>query len=283
MEILCVLLVLSLLLHHAAAQGGPSAGAPDDATRILFIGNSYTGGWADEAGARAGGVPGMLQSLARARHKPVMTDASLRGGTALHEHLADGTRIADALKQTSWDCVVLQEYSTLPTRKGDGTHGTTDDFLTAVGRFGKLIREQHPDARIVLFQSWAREKDDPIYPRYLRDPAQMNADLRRNYDKAAVMIGAEVAPVGTAWALALKARPDLQLHCEDRHHARVAGSYLAALVFYITIFHDDPRGLPPLPGVSSEEASFLQEIAWEAGTSEDSEASGASGGSVGDG
>lgn len=269
MKTLYLTLALLVACIDCPAQAQPASDpAPEDQIDILFIGNSYTGGWGDEArgrpAAKAGGVQGIVQTFAESRGKSVYSQRSLRGGTALHEHLDDGTRVVDALESRAWDIVVLQEYSTLPTRKGDGTHGTTEDFFAGVQEFEQVIHERHPDARIVLFETWAQAEGSAMYPKYIPDAASMTADLQKNYAHAASLIDADVAPVGTAWALSLEMRPDLLLHVEDLAHPRATGTYLAALVIYATLFDEDPRGLPALATVSEEDAAYLQEVAWQA-------------------
>jgi hypothetical protein len=56
----------------------------------------------------------------------------------------------------------------------------------------------------------------------------------------------------------------LVLHAKDKRHPSKAGTYLAACVFYATIYEKSPEGLPGEPGgLTDEEARPLQAIAWE--------------------
>src|SRR5262249_46570037 len=90
------------------------------------------------------------------------------------------------------------------------------------------------------------------------------------------------APVGLAWQAALKARPDFALHVADKSHPNPAGSYLAACVFYATIYGQSPKGLSAhitgtivdhtgkigdaqgeLVNLSKEDSAFLQKVAWQ--------------------
>ena len=80
-----------------------------------------------------------------------------------------------------------------------------------------------------------------------------------------------VAPVGMAWKKALAADPKLVLHQPDKSHPNPTGSYLAACVFYATLFDKSPVGLPGelkkgnrvLVRVAPDEAAALQKIAWQ--------------------
>ena len=74
-----------------------------------------------------------------------------------------------------------------------------------------------------------------------------------------------VAPVGLAFQRSLQARPGLAMLGKDREHETIHGTYLAANVIYATLFAVDPTGLTYRPqGVSAEEATFLQGVAWSA-------------------
>jgi hypothetical protein len=75
-----------------------------------------------------------------------------------------------------------------------------------------------------------------------------------------------------AWKKALAADPHLVLHQSDQSHPHPTGSYLAACVFYATLFDKSPVGLPGelkkwpwvLARVAPDQAKQLQEIAWQA-------------------
>ena len=81
----------------------------------------------------------------------------------------------------------------------------------------------------------------------------------------------QVAPVGVAWKKALAADSKLVLHQADESHPNPKGSYLAACVFYATLFDKSPVGLPGelrkgsgvLVRVAPGEAKMFQQIAWQ--------------------
>jgi hypothetical protein len=91
------------------------------------------------------------------------------------------------------------------------------------------------------------------------------------YLDLAKQLSAQVAPVGMAWKKALAADPKLVLHQPDKSHPNPRGSYLAACVFYATLLDKSPVGLPGqlkkgarrLVGIPPEEATTLEEIAWQ--------------------
>jgi hypothetical protein len=62
----------------------------------------------------------------------------------------------------------------------------------------------------------------------------------------------------------LRSDPKLILHGADHKHPSATGTYLAACVFYATIFGKSPEGLPGrIGGMSDGEARRLQAIAWK--------------------
>lgn len=75
----------------------------------------------------------------------------------------------------------------------------------------------------------------------------------------------QIAPVGNAWEKALQADKSLVLHQPDKKHPHATGTYLAACVFYATIYGKSPEGLPGSIGkLTDNEARPLQAVAWKA-------------------
>jgi hypothetical protein len=65
----------------------------------------------------------------------------------------------------------------------------------------------------------------------------MNARLRDAYLRIADSSMASVSPVGAAWRYIRDTQPSIQLYVGDGSHPSVAGTYLAASVFYVSLFH----------------------------------------------
>jgi len=70
-------------------------------------------------------------------------------------------------------------------------------------------------------------------------------------------------PVGLAFARALSLRPELTLVIDDNKHPTLAGTYLAACVFYAALNGRSPEGLAYTAGLAMQDAGFLQEVAWQ--------------------
>lgn len=211
--------------------------------RVLFIGNSYTMG---------NSLPQMIHELANAGEVPeIEVDSHLVGGATFEKHWNDGQAV-QKIRQGGWDFVVLQEQSMRPILDRPRMH-----------RYARLLvkESQEVGAIPLFFLTWARQHLPQTQPR-----------LNRAYTTIAQAMRAEVAPVGPAWASALKENPNRQLHTDDRSHPSPAGSYLAACVFYAALFHANPEGLPGtvshqgqvLAQVPQAEARSLQQHAWRA-------------------
>ena len=219
------------------------------ALHVLFIGNSYT--YYNE-------LPWLLERISAGEAKPTRTHAVTMSGATLRQHWESGAALK-AMNVDSYDYVVLQEQSLTPVSAFERMREYAASLDEEIRRTG---------AKTVLFQTWAPrsspELQDPISTAYFRIGRELNA---------------RVARVGDAWRSAMLRRPDLQLS-NDSSHPTLAGSYLAACVFYSLFYGKSPEGLPhEFPNVwtipeasraalvsehlSAEEALFLQRTAWE--------------------
>ena len=70
-----------------------------------------------------------------------------------------------------------------------------------------------------------------------------------------------VAPVGRAWAEALRREPGLELWDGDGMHPSRLGSYLTACVFYAILTGRDPAASGFTAGIAPSEARSLQQVA----------------------
>ena len=96
------------------------------------------------------------------------------------------------------------------------------------------------------------------------------------YISVARELKASVAPVGYAWKAAYDADPKCPLYTEDNSHPAKMGTYLAACVFYSTIYNKPPTSLPArvilsksgnkrtILEIPQSEAKKLHPIAWKA-------------------
>ena len=78
---------------------------------------------------------------------------------------------------------------------------------------------------------------------------------------------AMVAPVGLAFANALKGKPDLKLIVDDKRHPTPAGTYLEACVIFSTLTKKSAEGARCTgigeAKVTRQTATYLQKVAWK--------------------
>lgn len=201
--------------------------------KLLFIGNSFT--------AR-NDLPGLIAQLAAASGKRIEHDLISAGGASLRTHWNAG-RAAAAIREGRFDCVVLQEQSTLPIKNANRMHENVRLFDEAIRAAG---------SKTVLYMTWAR-RNAPASQQTITDA----------YDSIGRELGATVVPVGAVWQAFLREHDAPILHDRDQSHPTLAGSYLAACVFFGELFQASPVGLEAnVPGLSASEQELLQQAAW---------------------
>ena len=197
--------------------------------KLLFIGNSFT--------AR-NNLPGLIEQLAAARGKTIQHRLISAGGASLRTHWNAGEAAA-AIKSGGFDHVVLQEQSTLPVKNAARMHENVRLFHDAINAAG---------ATTVLYMTWARQ--------HAPETQQAITDAYNDIGKE---LNATVAPVGVAWQSFLNKHDHPVLHDKDKSHPTLAGSYLAACVFFAVLFKESPAGIAtPGTGLSDEEIAVLQ-------------------------
>ena len=118
---------------------------------------------------------------------------------------------------------------------------------------------RHGGAQPVFFITWAHRDGWP--QNGLVDYSSMQSAIDEGYLAIAQEQHAAVAPVGYAWQTLLGQEASPGLWLDDGSHPTEKGTYLAACVFYATIFRESPTGLPYRGDLTDAEASKLQEVA----------------------
>ena len=206
---------------------------------MLFIGNSFT---------TRNDLPGLLSAIAEAGACATIESRVIAaGGASLRRHWNAGA--ADTISDGKWDYVLFQEQSRLPIKNGKRFHENVREFVPVM---------KESCATMVLFMTWAR-KHEPENQKLLTD----------SYNSIGKELAATVVPVGSAWREMLEKHDTPELYAEDGSHPTLAGSYLAACVFYTTLFDGDLKDLETeVGGLSHEERRLLQQIARSASGSE---------------
>ena len=208
---------------------------------LLFYGNSYS---VDNAS-----VPALVAVIADAagRTTPRVV-AALVGGTDLTFHLTDPQQVAAITTSLPpgefWDYVVIQGSSTESTHIGNPTA-----FRAAAVGIVTNVRAHSPNARAVLYQTWARAYGHSFYPSGFGNPMAMHDEVRASYRSAVAGINqafgpgvARLAPVGDAIA-ALAFNP--ALYVADLSHPRQPITLVAAMTIYGALWQDTVCPLNP--------------------------------------
>ena len=240
--LLCIGLVVAAGCGAAAAPTCASGSGAGSCTRVLFIGNSYT---------YVNDLPATFARLAQSGSHSVETGMVANGGETLAQHAAssdDSTRIASQ----GWSYVVLQEQSDTPAYSSS----SSSMFSPA-----KLLADQaiRVGAVPLLFMTWAHKDGETGAGLSSYQGAQEAVD--RTYLSLSGELGVPVAPVGYTWLHVYQDHSDIGLWQDDNSHPTAAGTYLAACVFYATIFRQSPYGLSFEDGLSDSEARILQDEA----------------------
>ena len=201
--------------------------------KVLFIGNSFT--------AR-NDVPGLVAAMAEARGARLEHALVAAGGASLRAHWNKGDAVA-AMRRMRPDRVVLQEQSTLPVKNPRRMHENIRLFVPEIEAAG---------AKPVLYLTWAR-----------RTAPEAQAAITDAYTAIARELSCIVAPVGVAWERFLGTHDRPVLHDRDGSHPTLAGSYLAACVFFTVLFGESPVGLPAAgAAMTATDARAIQRAAW---------------------
>jgi hypothetical protein len=197
---------------------------------ILFIGNSFT---------ERNNVPALIANLASGCGKQFNHQLISAGGASLRMHWNKG-EAQQIIQQNKFDYVVLQEQSTLPFKNAKRMREN-------IRLFDEVIKNS--GAKTALYLTWARQNTPEI-----------QGAITEAYTTIGEEIGATIIPVGIAWENFLREHKTPILHDKDLSHPTLAGSYLAACVFYSVLFGENPVG-EEVKGIA--EISLLQKTAWD--------------------
>ena len=234
-----------LLTVGCGAVAGPTCGTGaggETCTRVLFLGNSYT---------YVNDLPSTFAQLSQSGGHAVAVDMIANGGETLAQHAASSDDLGKIASQ-HWTYVVLQEQSDTPATAGGRA------YMYPAAR--TLAASVEADAAMpMFFMTWAHRDGEPSAGESYYETMQRQVDGA--HLTIAKELGVPVAPVGYTWYMVRRDHPDMNLWQDDGSHPTQAGTYLAACVFYASIFRASPVGLSFHGGLSDEQARLLQDEA----------------------
>ena len=208
--------------------------------RVLFVGNSYTGQIRKV----------VTEMVAASPHAGAELAFITPGGKSLSWHLENGEAVSK-IREGDWDFVVLQDQSQTPAV-------FPEKFADAAEALDEIIDES--GAMTVFYMTWGRRDGDKENKQRFPDYESMQKALTTSYAKAGKKADARVARVGEVWERVREADPELgkALYKQDGSHPSTAGAYLAACVFYATIFGEDPAEVAFDGGLAEEDVKVIR-------------------------
>lgn len=220
--------------------------------KVLFLGNSYT---------YVNDLPQLLKDLALSKNDTIYTDQNTPGGYQLIQHTTNTTTLSK-IKANDWDFVVLQEQSQKPSFAPTQVQ---NDVYPYAKQLNDSIKSNYSCTETVFYMTWGRKNGDASncmsYPPVCTYNG-MQQRLRESYLEMGDSNLATVAPVGVAWKNMRDSFPSVNLYSVDESHPNLHGSYLAACVFYSTLYQKSSIGASFVPaGITTIDAFNIQTIA----------------------
>lgn len=224
----------------ASAQGQetPLITGMDQPESILFVGNSFT----FYNNAIYTHLRGLLVAQDPSNRKKIFLKSMTISGATLADHRSG---LSQLLTSRSWDVVVLQGQS-----RESLDDDTARGFRSTARIYSEAIRSQ--GAVPVLFMTWA-----------YADRPEMTTQLANAFRRLGNKLDVPVIPVGLAFAQAQDEIPGIVLHDKDQKHPSLEGTYLAAVVFYASLYGNSPVELGYNAGLDEKLARKLRQTAWQ--------------------
>jgi len=243
--LLLALLISFVSINITLAQKG-------DELKILFIGNSYTG---------VNDLPSKLKLLSESMGKSVNIQSLTPGGAQFITHVQN-SQTYTMINSEQWDYVILQAQSQEPAFPPAEVASDTYPYAAILC---DSIKAANPCTEIVFYMTWGRKNGDAMNAAYYPTIATyegMQMRLRQSYLEMAQDNDATCAPVGAAWKWVRDNYSSIELYSADESHPSIYGTYLAACVFYSTIFVESPVGSTYFPtNISQGDGTILQTAA----------------------
>ena len=215
--------------------------------RALFVGNSYMG---------VNNLPSMVSDLSTSLGDVLLIDSNTPGGQTFQNHAANPINYQKMAEQP-WDYIILQGQSQEPSFPFAQVNSQSLPYAVQLADSAKAIQ---PCSQVNFFMTWGRQNGDPQWDS-INTFDKMNGRLRDAYLRIADSANAAVSPVGVAWKYVRDNHPNINLYQQDGSHPSLEGSYLAACVFYTSLFHKASTGSTYNPGIDPSTATILQAVA----------------------
>lgn len=224
--------------------------------KVLFLGNSYT---------YVNNLPLLVTGLAGAAGDSMQAEMNTPGGYTLGwepiDHATDPTSLG-LIANDTWDFVVLQEQSQIPS-----IPALRDSCMfPGATVLRDAAKASDPCTQVLFFLTWGRQFGGMqcFTPNYCSADftgfGHMQDSLSVSYKMIADSLDCPIAPVGEAWRFVIN-NYGIVLHEGDQSHPNLKGSYLAACVFYGSVYSKPATGNSFTAGLHPDTALILQQAA----------------------
>jgi len=235
-----ILIILLLLINSIKIQANTQ-----DTTRILFIGNSIT---------YYNDMPETFENIANSLGNTVKVTKYTPGGTGIVDHVADAN-VYNLFRQ-AWDYVIIQPGS----NESPGYSYTKEVTMGRIDTLLDSLYNYNPCTQILFYQI-----PYGVYGTSQSDITSYNNSLDlilENNKYWADSIKSFFAPVGEAFSASWNSNTNIMLWVSYSNvHPNARGSYIAACVFYNTIFQSSCNNTNIISSLSPEIADSCQNIA----------------------
>lgn len=192
--------------------------------KVLFIGNSFT---------YFNDLPAMVQAMADAVGLDAQTRMVAFGGYFLRQYTDPEDKhygeALEALKEP-WDVVVLQEQSKAPAV-------APEIFSEGVAKLMPYI--EAAGAKPLFYMTWPYRQGSVKLESSGMEYREMFEKLTAAYETEMARYGASGVRVGEAFVTLQEKYPYITPYLPDCYHPNPAGTYLAARLFFRTLFGQD--------------------------------------------
>jgi hypothetical protein len=204
-----ILLILGLLGAASA-----SIGQEENATTVLFVGNSYT---------HYNNMPKLFQKIADSKGENVITEMDAKSGHSFNMH-ANRPELFEHIKKSKWDYIVLQGFS----RELSFSPSVIDTAsLPHLEKILDSIYSNNPCTKVLLYMTWGyktgiEDRED------VNTYQKMSDAVRRGYKYVARKYGLSIVPVGGVYEQLKNYSDGSLFHClyqDDHQHPTIFGSY----------------------------------------------------------
>lgn len=246
-KLIVTVAVLLITIMHAYAS---------DTTRVLFIGNSFTG---------VEDVPGLVKGLANAAGQEMEIFQHTPGGISVGD-IAQGNEahmnnpiVYQLIRENKLDYVVLQDNQGRFVLQNGFPNPAQSQVVAGHLKILDSMKAHHSCARMLFFAGWALKNcwSD------IGTGEQCIINIYRNYKTLNIQAKEIIAPIGAAWIRSGQLMPNVDLWSPDEAHQSHAGGYLTAAVIFSTIYKQNGEGVMFNANLDDATSQTLRTVAFQ--------------------